>query len=136
LAFATSRFAIPAAAAAGLLFYILGWLKRLHSEDAQAERDLERYRYDIDRSSWAIETILEAQGKEGGTVPPEWITGVTHGLFTRAGNANEDRDAADALGSLLNFAAKAEFGPNGPKIEFSKRDLRRLSREASADQQA
>lgn len=133
LGFASARFAVPAAAAAGLLFYVLGWLRKLHAEDVQAERDLERYRYDLDRASWAIETILEAQGKEGGTVPPEWTTGVTHGLFTRAGNSNEDRDAADALGSLLNFAAKAEFGPNGPKIEFAKRDLRRLSREASAE---
>lgn len=133
IGFASARFAVPAAAAAGLLFYVLGWLRKIHSEDVQSERDLERYRYDLDRASWAIETILEAQGKEGGTVPPEWTSGVTHGLFARGPSANEDRDAADALGSLLNFAAKAEFGPGGPKIEFAKRDLRRLSREAAAD---
>lgn len=133
LGFASVRFALPAAAAAGLLFYVLGWLKRLHSEDVNSERDLERYRYDLDRASWAIETILEAQGKEGGTVPPEWITGVTHGLFAKSASNTEDRDASDALGSLLNFAAKAEFGPGGPKFEFNKRDLRRLSREAAAE---
>lgn len=131
LGFASLRFALPAGAAAALLFYVLGWLRKLHSEDVNSERDLERYRYDLDRASWAIETILEAQGKEGGTVPAEWISGVTHGLFSRSSSSNEDRDAADALGSLLNFAAKAEFGPNGPKIEFQKRDLRRLSREAA-----
>lgn len=131
IGFASLRFALPAAAAAGLLFYALGWLRRLHAEDVHAERSLERYRYDLDRASWAIETILEAQGKEGGTVPPEWIAGVTHGLFVQNAGSNEDRDAADALGSLLNFAAKAEFGPGGPKLEFQKRDLRRLSREAA-----
>ncbi len=133
LAFASARFFVPTAAAAALLFYILGWLRKLHAEDVQAERDLERYRYDLDRASWAIETILEAQGKEGGTVPPEWIAGVTHGLFARSATNPEDRDAADALGSLLNFAAKAEFGPSGPRFEFNKRDLRRLSREAASD---
>ncbi|HWW11362.1 MAG TPA: hypothetical protein VN018_02515 [Brevundimonas sp.] len=133
LGFASARFAVPAAAAAGLLFYVLGWLRRLHAEDVQSERDLERYRYDLDRASWTIETILEAQGKEGGTVPPEWTAGVTHGLFTRSSGGSEERDAADALGSLLNFAAKAEFGPGGPKLEFHKRDLRRLSREASEE---
>lgn len=133
LGFASARFILPTAAAAGLLFYILGWLRKLHADDVQAERDLERYRYDLDRASWAIETILEAQGKEGGTVPPEWISGVTHGLFARSGANTEDRDAADALGSLLNFAAKAEFGPGGPKFEFNKRDLRRLSREAAPE---
>lgn len=133
IGFASARFAVPAAAAAGLLFYVLGWLRKIHTEDVQSERDLERYRYDLDRASWVIETILEAQGKEGGTVPPEWTAGVTHGLFARGTSGNEDRDAADALGSLLNFAAKAEFGPSGPRIEFTKRDLRRLSREAAAE---
>lgn len=129
---AAVRFSVPAALAGALLIYVLGWLKHLHAEDSRSERDLERYRYDIDRASWAIETILEVQGKEGGTVPDAWIGGVTSGLFSRADASSSERDAVDALSSLFNFAAKAEFGPNGPKLEFNRPGLRRLSREVSS----
>lgn len=131
LVIAAIRFSVPAAIAGGLLVYALGWLKHLHAEDSRSERDLERYRYDIDRASWAIETILEAQAKEGGTVPDAWIGGATNGLFARTENGSSERDAVDALGSLFNFAARAEFGPNGPKLEFNRPGLRRLSKEAS-----
>ena len=132
LIFLAVRFALPAAGAGGLLLYLLNWLKQLHSEDVRSERGLERYRYDIDRASWSIETILEAQSKEGGIVPAQWIAGATANLFGTP-EAVIDHPATDALGSLLNFAAKAEFGPGGPKIELSRGDLKRLSKSAERE---
>ena len=123
---AAARFGLAAAVTAGLLFYLLGWLRQIHAEDVAAERSLERYRYDIDRASWAIETILEAQGKEGGTVPEEWIYGVTRSLFAGDQKA-QDQNPLEALGTLLNVAARAEIGPNGPRIEFEKRGLRKVA---------
>jgi hypothetical protein len=127
LALATARFALPAAAATGLLFYLLSWLKQLHAEDVRSERDLERYSYDIDRASWVIETILEAETKEG-DVPSEWISGVTHALFTRTDARTEESSAADGLASLFNVAAKAEFGPSGPRFEISRPGLRKIGK--------
>lgn len=127
---AAVRFALPAAAAAGLFFYVLGWLKQIHSEDVRTERDLERYRYDVDRASWSIETIMEAQAREGAQVPSEWIDGVTRGLFDRSAFKPDDDNPLEALASLLNIAARAELGPAGPKIEIERRGLRRLGRSA------
>jgi hypothetical protein len=120
-----ARFSLAALVAGGLLFYLLGWLRQNYSEDVRAERELERYRYDIDRASWAIETILEAQGKESGKVPDRWIEGVTHALFERV-EPKEDTSALEGLNSLLNVAARLEVGPAGPKLEIEKRGLRKM----------
>jgi hypothetical protein len=127
------RTTAPILLVTALLFYLLTWLKRTHTEDVNAERELERYSYDIDRASWAIETILEVQTKESGEVPSLWIEGVTRSLFTRATHKDEDRDALDALGSLLNLSAKAEIGPNGPRFELGRSGLRRLGKAAASD---
>ena len=127
------RTSAPILLVTGLLFYLLTWLKRTHSEDVSAERELERYSYDIDRASWAIETILEAQAKETGEVPALWIEGVTRSLFARSAARDEDREALDALGSLLNVSAKAEIGPNGPRFEINRPGLRKLGKAASSD---
>lgn len=125
-----ARLGASSAVAVGLLFYLLGWLRRMLDQDERVERELERYRYDIDRASWAIETILEVQNKEGGSIPTEWVSGVTHGLFRTSVARDEDTTALEALGALLNISAKAEIGPGGTKIEVGKKGLRQIGREA------
>ncbi len=128
LAVATIRFGLPVAAATGLVFYLLNWWRRVHSDDLRVERDLERYRYDIDRATWIVETILEARSKEGGEVPVDWIHGVTQGLFARGDGSDPDHEAMDALAALLGVSARAELGPGGTKFEIKRDGLKRLAR--------
>ena len=120
---------MAAAGAAGFLVYMLGWLRRIQSEDVRAERDLERYRYDVDRASWAIETILEAQTKEAGVVPDRWIEGVTHGLFSRIEEPSDDGGALQVMSELLNVAARAKIGPGGTELEINRGGLRKLAKD-------
>lgn len=122
------RVSLPTAGAVALLFYLLNWLRRVHADDVRSERDLERYRYDIDRASWAVETILEAQGKEGGEVPQAWIDGVTSNMFSRTDGRADDNDALDALAALIGHSAKAEIGTNGAKLEINRNGLRQIGR--------
>ena len=129
---AAGRFLFAAAAAAGLLFYLLGWLRRLHSEDVRNERELERYRYDIDRASWVVETILEARATEG-EVPKEWVEGVTHNLFARNEQRDSEQNALEAVAALLGISAKAELGPEGTKLELKRDGLRRLKKAAEGE---
>lgn len=129
---AAGRFIFAAAAAGGLLFYLLGWLRRLHSEDVRNERELERYRYDIDRASWVVETILEARATQG-EVPKEWVEGVTHNLFARGEKRDSEQNALEAVAALLGVSAKAELGPDGTKLELKRDGLRRLGKAADGD---
>jgi hypothetical protein len=131
LVYSTVRFVAPLAVATGLLIYLLNWLRRIHAEDVRSERDLERYRFDIDRASWAFETIQEAQSKEGGRVPETWIEGATQGLFARSEQGDEDGQARDALAALLGYSAKAQIGTDGARIEIGRDGLRRLSRDGA-----
>lgn len=124
------RLAISSTVCVALIFYLIGWLRRILEQDERSEREVERYRYDIDRATWAIETILEVQGKEGAEIPHEWVKGVTHGLFEVAPKKDEDTTALEALGALLNISAKAELGPNGPRIELNRSSLKKLGKQA------
>ena len=124
------RLAVSSAVAVALIFYLIGWLRRILEQDEKSERELERYRYDIDRATWAIETILEVQGKEGAEIPHEWVKGVTHGLFESSPSKNEETSALEAVGALLNISAKAELGPGGPRFEINRSGLRRLGKQA------
>lgn len=114
--------------------YLLNFLRKLHDEDLRAERDLERYLYDVDRASWAIETVLEAQRRDGEEepieIPQEWVQGVTRGLFQRAESRDPEEASLAAMGSIFNFAAEAELGPGGTKIKFNKPGIRALRRHA------
>jgi hypothetical protein len=130
LGYVALRVVGPLAVATGLLIYLLNWLRRVHAEDVRSERDLARYRYDINRASWAAETILEAQSDTGTRIPSDWIKGATQGLFSRSESGGDDRSAHDALAALLGFSAKARVGTDGLHVEMGKQDLRRISREA------
>lgn len=123
------RAALAATGAVALGFYLLSWARQLHDADLRSQRDLERYLYDIDRATWAIETVLEVQkASDGGTVPDQWIAGATNALFARSERRDEDQNSVEALGALLSFAAEAELGPGGTKIKLTKQGINRLKR--------
>ncbi|WP_443750706.1 hypothetical protein [Asticcacaulis solisilvae] len=132
------RLALSFFAFAGMGFYFLGWLRQTHNDDLRTERDLERYLYDVDRSSWIIETVLEARSKESedgkqAEIPSEWISGVTHGLFAKSEEKQEGDKAMEILASLFNFSANAKFGPQGPEFELNKGGLKKLGKAALDD---
>jgi hypothetical protein len=113
---------------AATLFYLIGWLKRTHDSDLKSERELERYRFDLDRASWVIETVLEASEKESRAVPTQWLEAATRTMFSRQSSKNEEADPLDALGALLNMTARAEIGVNGTRLELGRGDLRKVTR--------
>jgi hypothetical protein len=117
-----------------ILFYFLNWLRRIHDGDVRVERDLERYRYDLDRATWAIETVLEIQNRDGGTVPDTWLDSVTRSMFARGPDRSHDGEPLDALGQLLNMTAEAEIGVQGTKFRFGRRDLKNIARSAQNEE--
>jgi hypothetical protein len=131
-----ARVFLSISAFVGISLWLLSWARTLHDDDLRADRDLERYRYDLDRASWVIETIMEAQSNaehQQAAVPEEWVKGVTHGLFARAAQREDHHSAVDALASMLNFAAEAEIGPGGPRFKFTKQGARQLSKRATKE---
>jgi hypothetical protein len=132
------RLALLTVGAVGAAAYLLNFLRQAHDGDLRAERELERYRYDVDRASWVIETVLEAQRRDGEQapveIPADWVQGVTRGLFQRSEVRDPDANALAAVGSLFNFAAEAEVGPGGTRLKFKRPGLRALGRQAEADE--
>lgn len=130
------RLALLTVGAVGAAAYLLNFLRHMHDDDLRAERDLERYLYDVDRASWVIETVLEAQRRDGEQepveIPVEWVQGVTRSLFTRSEAKNPEESSLAAVGSLFNFAAEAELGPGGTRLKFNRPGLRALKRHAEA----
>jgi hypothetical protein len=124
------RIALGSTTFIGLSVYMLNWIRRIHDSDLKAEREIERYRYDIDRATWAIETILESRTKDASReVPDEWIRGAVNGLFSRFDDRRDETSATDALAALLSFSAEAELTPQGPRIKLGRRGVQKLGRE-------
>lgn len=130
------RLALLTVGAVGAAAYLLNFLRHMHDDDLRAERDLERYLYDVDRASWVIETVLEAQRRDGEQepveIPAEWVQGVTRNLFTKSESKDPEESSLAAVGSLFNFAAEAELSPAGTKLKFNRPGLRALRRRADA----
>ena len=60
----------------GFLLYSLKWLRELYNYDNNRQKELEMYAYDINRASWAIETIMESQLNKNSLPPQTWIDAV------------------------------------------------------------
>ncbi|MFH1157583.1 MAG: hypothetical protein V1721_01670 [Pseudomonadota bacterium] len=92
------------------------------------ERDFERYAYDINRASWAIETIMDITKNEGKLPPQTWIEAVCNNLFQRDEKDNNDREVSP-IESILSASARLEYGPEGTKFEIDKGGVKKLSKE-------
>jgi hypothetical protein len=114
-------------AALGFILYAINWLRKSYNDDLRAHRDLERYAIDLNRASWAIETILEANSKEGVQIPEIMIEGVSRNLF---GTQEQKADAkSDAIAELLRASARAKIGPGGAEFELGRRGAKKLADE-------
>jgi Skp family chaperone for outer membrane proteins len=112
----------------GFLLYALNWMRRSYTQSIQTSNDLQRYALDINRASWTIETIMEMTSKDGRVLPDKWVEGVCHGLFRNPENDKSEVTPLEAWGALLKVSGKAELGPDGPKMEFSKGQVKKIAK--------
>lgn len=114
--------------ALGFVAYAIGWLRRVYYDDVRVQRELERYSIDLNRASWAIETIMEAKRAGDVAIPEAVIVGVTKNLFD-APDAREGVTQSDALAALLRSTARAKLGPAGAEFELNGRGAKKLASE-------
>lgn len=111
-------------AAFGFTIFLLKFLTKNYNEDLKTYRDLENYSLDINRSSWAIETIMHMRKTQSNEPPPVWVEAVCNNLF----NYSEIRpDESIDMKDLLLASAKLEVGSDGSKLEFNKKGTKKLA---------
>lgn len=114
----------------GSLAGAVQWLRHFYTKDLQSVEEMRRFRNDMARASWAIETALEIRKEHGEEIPERWLENVTDGLFQGEKGSGADDEGGRALAALLGMSASAEFGPNGAKIGVGKKGLREMSKAA------
>ena len=129
------RAAILSVGGVGLFLYAVQWLRSIYLDDVRTTRHYDSYRDDIDRASFAIETIMEISSeKEGVTAPDTWIEGVCRNLFrSDVGDRVDEGQQADAFIELLRSISSASVGPNGAEVTLDRRGGRRLAKTISAN---
>lgn len=129
----TASWLFPAIRSVALTFASLAsflgaaaWLRYFYNRDLQALEEIRRFRNDMARASWVMDASLEIRKEHNEDIPPEWIAGVTEGLFTSSKKDSLD-EGAQAVAALMGLSASATFGPNGPKVELSRRGRKAIS---------
>jgi hypothetical protein len=123
-----ARGTVSSVVAVSFLLYAVTWLRKIYHDDVRVQRDLERYAYDLNRASWAIETIMEARSKDGVEIPAAWINGVSRNLFD-SNSGHKESDANDAIAAVLRASARAKIGPGGAEFELNSRGTNKLAKE-------
>ncbi len=125
-----ARAAILSIGGVGLFLYAIQWLRSIYLDDVRTTRHYDNYRDDIDRASFAIETIMEISSeKEGVTAPEAWIEGVCRNLFrSDVGDKAESSSQTDAFIELLRSISSASVGPNGAEVTLDRKGGKRLAK--------
>lgn len=118
--------------AVGLFLYTISWLRRTYLDQVQQKEELQKYFLDINRASWAIETILEVTEREGRQLPDKWVEGVCHGLFQTAEQKDAEITPMEAWTALLSGSAKVQHGPDGTMLEVSGKDAKKMAKKQEA----
>ena len=128
-----ARATILSVGGVGLFLYAIQWLRSIYLDDVRTTRHYDNYRDDIDRASFAIETILEISSeKEGVAAPEAWIEGVCRNLFrSDVGDKAEGSSQADAFIELLRSISSASVGPNGAEVTLDRKSGKRLAKTIS-----
>lgn len=124
--FLLARGFLASLGAIAFLIYAISWLKNIYNDRLRAHRELERYSIDLNRASWAVETIMEAKSS-GGTIPDILVAGVSRNLFDSSTEKSQGNSTGDALGSLLRASARAKIGPSGAEFEMNGRGAKKLA---------
>lgn len=127
IAFLSFKSAISTAISIGSFLLGINWLKSLQNEEARNARVVSRFKRDLIRASWIIETVQEIRGNDGNaSVPDVWLERATHGMFDNDGIENE-QDHSDSLKALLSNSNKLSVGPNGITAEYSSKGAKNLA---------
>lgn len=110
----------------GAFFSAAAWLRYFYLRDMQSQEEVRRFRNDMARASWVMDAALEIRKEHDEAIPPEWIAGVTEGLFS-ARKKDTLEEGAQALAALVGMSASATIGPNGPEFELNKRAKRKIA---------
>ncbi|MDX8438347.1 hypothetical protein [Mesorhizobium australafricanum] len=129
--FLLGRGAVTGALSVAFLVYAITWLKSIYHADVRAQRELERYSIDLNRASWAVETIMEAK-KDGGNIPDILVAGVSRNLFD-SGPGKDAGSHSDGLGSLLRASARAKITTSGAEFEVNSRGANKLAKELEGE---
>nr|WP_321461072.1 hypothetical protein [uncultured Cohaesibacter sp.] len=105
------------------------WMRYYYNRDMLAQEEIRRFRNDMARASWVMDASMEIRKEHGEIIPPEWISGVTQGLFSKSEKPLHG-EGAQALAALLGVSATARFGPNGMQVELSKKGRKIISEAA------
>lgn len=117
--------------AIGAFFSAAAWLRYFYMRDMQAQEEVRRFRNDMARASWVMDAALEIRKEHDEAIPPEWIAGVTEGLFS-ARKKDTLEEGAQALAALMGMSASATIGPNGPTVELSKAANKKIAAAAKS----
>ena len=128
------RAAILSLGGVGFFLYAIRWLRSIYLDDVRTSRRYESYRDDIDRASFAIETIIEIGNEKQGVAAPEaWIEGVCRNLFrSDVGDKAERGPQTDAFIELLRSISSASVGPNGAEVTLGSKGGKRMAKMLSA----
>lgn len=110
----------------GAFFSAAAWLRYFYMRDMQSQEEMHRFRNDMARASWVMDAALEIRKEHDEAIPPEWIAGVTEGLFA-ARKKDTLEKGAQALAALMGMSASATIGPNGPTFELNKRANKQIA---------
>ncbi|MBR9840220.1 MAG: hypothetical protein GYB50_20355 [Rhodobacteraceae bacterium] len=110
----------------GAFFSAAAWLRYFYMRDMQSQEEMRRFRNDMARASWVMDAALEIRKEHDEAIPPEWIAGVTEGLFA-ARKKDTLEEGAQALAALMGMSASATIGPNGPTFELNKRANKQIA---------
>ncbi|OOY19583.1 hypothetical protein BMI86_13155 [Thioclava sp. DLFJ5-1] len=109
------------------------WMRYFYTRDLQSMEELRKFRNDMARASWVMDAALEIRKEHGEEIPPEWIAGVTEGLFA-AQKKESLEEGAQALAALMGLSASASFGPQGTSVSFGRSGAKKLAAAAKAEE--
>jgi hypothetical protein len=113
----------------GLLAYYIRWLNRWSEKYATTEFGIKQFELDIDRASWAVETMLEwkAEKLSSEEFPDSLLQGISRNLFSQPDQSNqEEMHPADYLASaLLGTARGIKLSIAGNEIELDPKKIRK-----------
>ncbi|WP_147114212.1 hypothetical protein [Tateyamaria sp. syn59] len=123
------RTVVLTVASLGAFLGAAAWMRYFYNRDLQTQEDMRRFRNDMARASWVMEAALEIRKEHDEEIPPEWISGVTEGLFS-ANKKESLEEGAQALAALMGLSAGANIGPNGMEVQLSRKGRKAIANAA------
>lgn len=112
--------------AVGFIVYALAWLKNIYNSNVRSHNELERYAFDLNRASWAVETMMEATASKT-EIPDALVMGISRNLFGGSHTPSNEGAGNEAVASLLRASVGAKIGPNGAEFQLNGRGANKIA---------